>query len=107
MVKGNVNINKSKLYRLVKHYFEEGKLPKMGETEYKPYNSRSGWLYFSSNDIYYKAFFTVCGGEIMLGVDEIEPFQNEAGKKLFSKVYHPSVEIMKNIGIYKEMELKV
>lgn len=105
--KENVSINKSKLYRLVKHYFEQGELPKIGETEYRPYNNRSGWLHFYSNDVYYQAFFDIQGGRATLGITERDPFKQEAGEKLFSKTYRPSDEIIKNIGIYKEMQPKV
>lgn len=47
LTKENININKSKLHKLVKHYFAEGEIPKIEDTEYQHYDSRSGCLYFS------------------------------------------------------------
>lgn len=107
-MKENISINKTKLYRLVKHYFENGELPPIGAIKYQHYNEHCGRLYFySSNDTYYRASFGVMGKECMLGIYEVDPFKTEAGEKCFSKVYHPSVEILKNIGVYKEVQLKV
>lgn len=106
-MKENISMNKTKLYRLVKHYFE-GEMPKMSKTEYRRANISYGWLYFySEDDTYYKASFGRMGKDYLLGIYEINPFKAEAGEKLEEKVYHPSVEILKNIGIYKEVQPKV
>ena len=42
-----------------------------------------------------------------MGIDEVDALKAEAGEKLFSRVYHPSDGLMKNVGIYKEIQLKV
>ncbi len=106
-MKENISINKTKLYRLVKHYFES-EIPNMSKTEYRRANNSYGWLYFyTEDDTYYKAFFSRMGKDYMLGIYEINPIKVEVGEKLDEKVYHPSVEILKNIGIYKEVQLKV
>lgn len=106
-MKENISINKTKLYRLVKHYFE-GQFPKMSETEYRRANRSSGWLYFYSSDsIYYQAFFDRMGKDYMLGIYEINPAKSISGEKLYEKVYHPSTELLKKIGICKETKPKL
>ena len=60
MIKENVSINKTKLYRLVRNCFE-GSFPEIRETEYRRCDNHSGWLYFYSDDVYYKAFFDIQG----------------------------------------------
>lgn len=57
--------------------------------------------------MYYKAFFDIQGKNATLGIDEVDALKAEAGEKLFSRVYHPSDGLMKNVGIYKEIQLKV
>lgn len=105
-MKENIRINKTKLYRLVKHYFEKGKIPQMNKTEFRRAAKSSGWLYFySMDDIYYQAFFDSMCGDYMLGIYEINPIKTKAGEKLYAKVYHPSAEIIKSLGIYKEVSI--
>lgn len=106
MIKENVSINKTKLYRLVRNCFE-GSFPEIRETEYRRCDNHSGWLYFYSDDVYYKAFFDIQGKNATLGIDEVDALKAEAGEELFSRVYHPSDGLMKNVGIYKEIQLKV
>lgn len=106
-MRGIININKTKLYRLVKHYFGDN-IPEMSETEYRRANNHSGWLYFRlADNTYYQAFFDRMGPDHMLGIYEINPTKAQAGEKLDEKVYHPSLELLENIGIYKVVQPKI